>query len=331
MTSNDVALTIGDPNGIGPEIAVKAAVLCAEAQPDARPILVGDEHVIRFYADRFAPGRPLREVGTSAEKQALLYHSVAAMDAIAFQPGQGCAEGGRATVAYVEAALGLIARGQARSIVACPHSETNVNAAGIKFSGYPSLLARLKKVPEDEVFLMLVGAGLRIVHVTLHERLFDALDRITPVLIERAIRTTIDALHSQGIAYPRLGVFGINPHAGEGGLFGSDDDRIVKPLVERLQAEGIDIDGPVGADLMLGQQGFDAFVAMYHDQGHIPIKLLAGRNSAAMSIGAGLMFSSVGHGSAFDIAGKGIADPGPVLRCIQLLAGASEFKESVAS
>ncbi len=328
MTSKAVALTIGDPNGIGPEIAVKAAVLCAEAQPGSSPILVGDEHIIRFYADKFAPGRALTRGGIFADKEALLYHPVAALDAAAFTPGQGSAEGGRATVAYVEAALGLMGRGRAHSIVACPHSETNVNAAGIKFSGYPSLLAQLKKVPEDEVFLMLVGAGLRIVHVTLHERLFDALNRITPVLIERAIRTTIDALRNLGIARPRLGVFGINPHAGEGGLFGDDDDRIVKPLVERLKAEGIDIEGPVGADLMLGQQGFDAFVAMYHDQGHIPIKLLAGRNSAAMSIGAGLMFSSVGHGSAFDIAGKGIADPTPVLRCIQLVAGANQFKET---
>jgi 4-hydroxy-L-threonine phosphate dehydrogenase PdxA len=327
MTSKAVALTIGDPNGIGPEIAVKAAVLCAEAQPDSSPILVGDEHVIRFYADKFAPGRTLTQAGASADKRALLYHPVTALDAKAFQPGQGCAEGGRATVAYVEAALDLMTRGRAHSIVACPHSETNVNSAGIKFSGYPSLLARLKKVPEDEVFLMLVGAGLRIVHVTLHERLFDALNRITPTLIERAIRTTIDALRNLGIPHPTLGVFGINPHAGEGGLFGDDDDRIVKPLVERLKTEGIDIEGPVGADLMLGQ-GFDAFVAMYHDQGHIPIKLLAGRNSAAMSIGAGLMFSSVGHGSAFDIAGKGIADPTPVLRCIQLVAGANQFKET---
>lgn len=328
MTSKTVALTIGDPNGIGPEIAVKAAVLCAEVQPGSAPILVGDEHVIRFYADKFAPGRPLTLAGTSAGKDTLLYHPVPALETAAFKPGQGNAEGGLATVAYVEEALGLMAKAQAHSIVACPHSETNVNAAGIKFSGYPSLLARLKKVPEDEVFLMLVGAGLRIVHVTLHERLFDALNRITPALIERAIRTTIDALRNLGIPRPRLGVFGINPHAGEGGLFGDDDDRIVKPLVERLKAEGIDIEGPVGADLMLGQQGFDAFVAMYHDQGHIPIKLLAGRNSAAMSIGAGLMFSSVGHGSAFDIAGKGIADPTPVLRCIQLVAGANQFEET---
>lgn len=328
MTSKTVALTIGDPNGIGPEIAVKAAVLCAEAQGDSSPILVGDEHVIRFYVDKYAPGRTLTQAGTSADKQALLYHPVAALETAAFKPGQGNAEGGLATVAYVEAGLDLMREGRAHSIVACPHSETNVNAAGIKFSGYPSLLARLKKVPEDEVFLMLVGAGLRIVHVTLHERLFDALNRITPTLIERAIRTTIDALRNLGIARPRLGVFGINPHAGEGGLFGDDDDRIVKPLVERLKTEGVDIEGPVGADLMLGQPGFDAFVAMYHDQGHIPVKLLAGRNSAAMSIGAGLMFSSVGHGSAFDIAGKGIADPTPVLRCIQLVAGANQFKET---
>lgn len=211
MTPKIVALTIGDPNGIGPEIAVKAAMLCAEAQSESRPILVGDEHVIRFYADKFAPGRPLMQGGPSTDKQALLYHPVAALDAKSFQPGQGSAEAGRATVAYVGAALDLATRGRAHSIVACPHSETNVNSAGIKFSGYPSLLARLKKVSKDEVFLMLVGAGLRIVHVTLHERLFDALNRITPTLIERAIRTTIDALRNLGIPHPRLGVFGINP------------------------------------------------------------------------------------------------------------------------
>lgn len=328
MTSRAVALTIGDPNGIGPEIAVKAAVLYAETRPGSSPILIGDEHVIRFYADKFAPDRPLTQIGTSGDPQGLLYHPVTALNTSAFTPGQGSAEGGHATVAYVAAGLDLIKQGRVHSIVACPHSETNVNAAGIKFSGYPSLLAQLTKVPEDEVFLMLVGAGLRIVHVTLHERLFDALERITPTLIERTIRTTINALKNQGIDRPRLGVFGINPHAGEGGLFGDDDDRIVKPLVERLKARGLDIEGPVGADLMLGQRGSDAFVAMYHDQGHIPIKLLAGRNSAAMSIGAGLMFSSVGHGSAFDIAGKGIADPTPVLRCIQLVEGANQFKET---
>ena len=326
MRPGAVALTIGDPNGIGPEIAVKAAVASAQQSDSAPVILVGDRFVIAHYAERFTAGLPLLAFDDpTTHTGALRYRAVDALPRSAFRPGAGSAESGRATVAYVEAALDLIAAGHARSIVGCPHSETAVNAAGIRFSGYPSLLARLTNVAEDEVFLMLVGAGLRIVHVTLHEQLSGALQRITPDLIERVVRTTIDALRKFGIARPRLGVFGINPHAGEDGLFGDDDDRIVRPLVARLKAEGLDLEGPVGADLMLGQPGFDAFVAMYHDQGHIPIKLLAGRNSAAMSIGAGLMFSSVGHGCAFDIAGQGVADAGPVHRCIRLVAGASEL------
>ena len=232
--------------------------------------------------------------------------------------------------ALSRAAVSSSVRPGAAAIVACPHSETSVNAAGIPFSGYPSLLARLMNVPEDEVFLMLVGGGLRIVHVTLHERLHTALGRITSELIERATRTADAALRKLNIEQPRIGLFGINPHAGEGGLFGDDDDRITVPAAKRLQALGLNVEGPIGADLMLARCDFDAFVAMYHDQGHIPVKLLAGRNSAALSIGSGLLFSSVGHGSAFDIAGRGIAKPEAVLRSIQLLGGASYFEDVAA-
>jgi 4-hydroxythreonine-4-phosphate dehydrogenase len=124
-----------------------------------------------------------------------------------------------------------------------------------------------------------------------------------------------------GTERPKIGLFGINPHAGEGGLFGDDDERITIPAAATLRSVGLDIEGPLGADLMLGRRDIDAFVAMYHDQGHIPIKLLAGRNSAAMSIGAGLVFSSVGHGSAFDIAGRGVADPDALIRSIELVSG----------
>jgi 4-hydroxy-L-threonine phosphate dehydrogenase PdxA len=326
-----VALAIGDPNGVGPEIAVKAAArLSREGGPDV--VLVGDEFVIRFYAELCEKDTALRAFdGGKPAPGALQFLAVHSLPREAFHPGVAVAAGGQATVDYVAAALDFVNSGHAAAIVACPHSEANVNAAGIPFSGYPSLLARLKHVPEDEVFLMLVGGGLRIVHVTLHERLHGALARITPDLIERAARTADTALRRLNIAQPRIGIFGINPHAGEGGLFGDDDDRITVPAVQRLKASGLAVEGPIGADLMLGQPGFDAFVAMYHDQGHIPVKLLAGRNSAALSIGAGLMFSSVGHGSAFDIAGRGIADPEAVFRSLQLIGGASRFGDASIS
>jgi 4-hydroxy-L-threonine phosphate dehydrogenase PdxA len=325
VSASTVALTIGDPNGIGPEIAVKAAAQMArEGGPSI--VLVGDEFILRHYVERHAHDLVLAPSnGASQKRGALLFQNVDALDRKAFDPGTPVAAGGRATVDYVSAAIRLVNEGQASAIVACPHSETNVNAAGIPFSGYPSLLARLTGTPEDHVFLMLVGGGLRIVHVTLHERLQTALSRLTPELIDRAAHTAADALRQLDIREPRIGLFGINPHAGENGLFGDDDDRITVPAAASLRAAGLDVEGPLGADLMLGREGFDAFVAMYHDQGHIPVKLIAGRNSAAMSIGAGVLFASVGHGSAFDIAGKGIAEPDAVLRSLKLLSGATDL------
>ncbi len=331
MSASTVALTIGDPNGIGPEIAVKAAAQVArEGAPSI--VLVGDEFVLRYYAEQHARDLSLAPLNGASPRAGLLsFCGVDALDRKAFNPGTPVAAGGRATVDYVSAAIRLVKEGRASAIVACPHSETNVNAAGIPFSGYPSLLARLTGTPEDHVFLMLVGGGLRIVHVTLHERLQTALARLTPELIDRAARTAADALRQIDIAKPRIGLFGINPHAGENGLFGDDDDRITVPAAKSLRAAGLDVEGPLGADLMLGLDGFDAFVAMYHDQGHIPVKLIAGRDSAAMSIGAGVLFASVGHGSAFDIAGRGVAEPDAVLRSLKLLSGASDLAVTKSS
>jgi len=126
-------------------------------------------------------------------------------------------------------------------------------------------------------------------------------------------------LEARSAPRARIGVFGINPHAGENGLFGDDDDRITAPAVAKLRQAGIAAEGPVGADIILGRKDIDGFVAIYHDQGHIPIKLLAGRNASALSVGAGVLFSSVGHGSAFDIAGRCEADHGAVLRTLRLI------------
>ena len=313
-----IALTIGDPNGIGPEIAVKAAAEL-RGSADIRVILVGDEHVIRHYGKRCAPGVAFRDVAPTPPKDAILIHPVDVLPTAYFRPGQIEAAAGRATVAYVEAAIGLIRKGAADAIVGCPHNETAVNAAGSPFSGYPSLIARLTGTPEDKVFMMLVGGGLRILHATLHERIHHALARLTPELIEAAGLACAATLKQLGVANPKIGVFGINPHAGENGLFGDDDNHITTPAVARLRNAGIVAEGPIGADIILGRKDIDGFVAIYHDQGHIPIKLLAGREASALSVGAGVLFSSVGHGSAFDIAGQNKADPSAVLRTLRLI------------
>ena len=322
MALRPVALTIGDPNGIGPEIAVKAAA--ARAARTVPPVVVGDRDVIGTYAARHAAELPWHDVGAQGTVRggALNVLAVDALPRDDFSPGAIRANAGAATVAYVEAALRLVRDGVAGSIVACPHSETAVNAAGIAFSGYPSLLARLLGAPSDTIFLMLVGGGLRVVHATLHERLRDAVARLTSHLVEAAARAGVAAVEALGVQTPRVGVMAINPHAGENGLFGDDDDRITAPAAARLRAAGIAVDGPTGADTLLARRDCDVYVAMYHDQGHVPVKLLAPRGAAALSVGAGVVFSSVGHGTAFDIAGRGVADPGAVLRALDIVAPA---------
>jgi 4-hydroxythreonine-4-phosphate dehydrogenase len=312
-----VLLTLGDPNGIGPEIAVKAALELGET--GMPPVLVGDHYVIDRYAAEL--GARTRMYAGEPEPGAIDVIAIPALPPAEFRPGTVSAAAGAATVAYLEAAVRLLGEGF-RGIVACPHSETAVNSAGIPFRGYPPLLARLAGVSPDRMFLLLIGGGLRIVHATLHERLADAVERLTPDTVCAAALAAHEALTTLGIAHPRLGVFGINPHAGEGGLFGDDDERVTVPAVRRLRECGLDVEGPIGADTMLAAGGRDAYVAMYHDQGHIPVKLLSGRTSSALAIGAGIAFSSVGHGAAFDIAGSGVADPAAAVAAVRLLAGA---------
>lgn len=299
-----IAIAIGDPNGIGPEIAVKAARKFAGGSVE--PVLVGDEFVIREYGGAGLAMAP-----------------VIALDTAGFSPGRIDARAGAATVAYIKEAVRLVNDGKVSAIVACPQSETAINSAGIPFSGYAGLLAQITGTPEDQVFLMLVAAGLRIAHVTLHESVKSALGRITADRVVAAGLATVKAVERLGVSRPTLGVFGINPHAGENGLFGDEDDRITQPAVARLRELGVDARGPVGADVMLSQRKHDVYLAMFHDQGHIPMKLLSPLRSSALSIGTPVLFSSVGHGSAHDIAGKGVADPMSVIETFELLSAAA--------
>ena len=244
------------------------------------------------------------------------------LDPAGYAPGTLDPRAGKATVGYVEAAVRLVNEGKADAIIGCPHSETAVNRAGIKFSGYPGLVADLTGTPRDRAFMMLAAKDLRIVHATLHESVSAALARLSPELVIAAAEAIVATAKRLGQNAPRIGVFGINPHAGEDGLFGDDDERITKPAVAELKKRGLAVDGPVGADLLLSQRRHDVYLAMFHDQGHIPIKLISPLRASAMTIGVPVLFASVAHGCAFDIAGKGVADPTGVIETVELLAGA---------
>lgn len=306
-----LALAAGDPNGIGPEIALKALAALDAAD--------------RQHITLFGPGAVLERAAAVSNLSALwpqLRHVEAGgLPDSAAQPGRIDPAAGASAVASATAALQACRAGRFDAVIACPHHETAIAQAGITFSGYPSLVARVCGLPEDEVFLLLVGGGLRIVHATLHESVRTALDRLTPELVAHAARAGARACALLGIANPSIGVFGINPHASEGTLFGPEDQQVVMPAMEQLRAEGLRVDGPHGADMLLSQRRHDLYVAMLHDQGHIPIKLLAPNAASALSIGADALLSSVGHGSAMDIAGRGIADPQALLRTITLLWG----------
>lgn len=313
-----IAITLGDPNGIGPEIAVKAAAHFAGQ--DLQPVLVGDAYIIKEYARRHAAALALAPLGQEdPNTPGLVYVNVGALEEKNFRPGCLLPEAGRATVAYVSCAVHLAQTGQIDAVVGCPHSETAINGAGISFSGYPQLIAQLTDTPQDKVFLMLVAANLHIAHVTLHESVRAALQRMTPELIVKAALAAINAEKRLGTKHPSLGIFGINPHAGENGLFGDEDALITEPAVKQLRKLGLNVSGPTGADLLLGQRKHDIYLAMFHDQGHIPIKLLSPLRSSALTIGTPILFSSVGHGCAFDIAGQGVADPISVIETLTLL------------
>lgn len=308
-----LAIAVGDPNGIGPEIAVRAAVALFQAQR-VRSVLVAEDYLVEHLA---------AQLGLDAQARAAF--DVAHCGALArdeWRPGEVSAAAGAATVAYVRDAIALVRERRVHAVAAAPHSETAVNSAGIAFAGYAGLVADLTGTPRDRVFLMLAAQGLRVVHVTLHEGVRAAVARITPELVQAAAAAARDALSRLGVASPRLCVLGINPHAGEGGLFGDDDERVTRPAVQAMRALGWDVSGPVGADLALSERAHDAYVAMLHDQGHIAVKMLSPKGAVAMVAGVPLPFASVGHGAAFDIAGQGRADASAMIDTLALLSRA---------
>ena len=295
-----VALATGDPAGIGPEICIKAA-RDPRVTGICQPVLFGDSQALKLHGD--LGGLNIVEVEQARPRLGVI-----------------APEHGRAALAAAERAIRAAMGGEYAAVVGAPHTEAAIHAAGIPFDGYPAFVAGVTGVAADDAILMLClnhdGREVRIAHVTLHASVAHALGLIT---VERVLKT-IRAVHAH-LGDGRVAVSGVNPHAGEGGAFGREEIDVVRPAIEAARREGIAVDGPIGADTLFQRRDCDAFVVMLHDQGHVAAKLLAPHRIAAVTIGTPVLFSSVGHGSALDLAGQGRANPDAVIEAITRLVG----------
>ncbi len=307
MSKPLIAFPIGDCSGIGPEIVLRFLADLQENEAFA-PVVVGDPDPMRAHAEacgiQCAITSNLIELPGGLSVPMIPVANLGRDD---WEFGKVSPACGRACFEYASAAIRMAVGGQVDAVIAAPHTEAAVIEAGISFDGYPGVVADITGTPRDKVFLMLVSPVYRIINATLHIPLGSVTDILTTEIVENAIFAGSIALKQVGVKKPKIGVCGLNPHAGEGGLFGSEDVEIIAPAIASAQARGIDVEGPISADALFAERGYDAYVAMYHDQGHIPIKVASPYAASALSIGTPVLFGSVAHGSAYDIAGKGKA------------------------
>jgi 4-hydroxythreonine-4-phosphate dehydrogenase len=324
-----IAIAVGDPAGIGPEVSLKAA-LDPAVREACRALLVGDAGVLKRHAEACRIAADLRVIARpedgdwSGERLNVL--DCARPDLAALHFGTVSATSGRASLAFARTAIEAALAREVEAVVAAPQNETSIALAGIAFDGYPSFVARETGTDEDDVCLMLCFDAVKIVHATLHRSVRQAIDMITRERVARVIAATDRALRRMGMASPKIAVGGLNPHAGEGGLFGREEIEIIKPAIDAAAAQGLAVTGPFGADTIFHRQDVDAFIVMLHDQGHIAAKLLAHNAVAALTIGSPILFSSVAHGSAHDIAGTGVADPRAMVDAVLRLSKVRESR-----
>jgi 4-hydroxythreonine-4-phosphate dehydrogenase len=323
-------LTCGDPAGIGPEVACRA---WAETPAHARARLrvVADPAMLAAVL-RERPGLPGLALSVvppddprPSRPTELLVVEPRGDVATEVPPATATAAGGRSAARAVETAVDLVLRGVATGIVTGPLHKGALHAAGYDVPGHTELLARACGLDDDAVSMMLWlpdrdgPGGLGVVHATLHESLRSAVARLSTPAITAAGRRLADLLEPLLGKRPRIAVAAVNPHGGEDGLFGDEEARIVAPAVAELRAAGLDVAGPLPADtlfLRASRGEFDGVVAQYHDQGHIPIKLLGMHRAVNITLGLPLVRTSVAHGTAFDIVGTGAADPASMLAAI---------------
>jgi 4-hydroxythreonine-4-phosphate dehydrogenase len=327
-----LGVTLGDPAGIGPEVILKSL-----AHPRVRrvaAVVIGDVATLRETARRLrlsADVVPVDEDDVAALQPSprgrtrIAVLAAARLGAAARRPGKPSVAGGRAAYRCIETAARLAQSEIIAGIVTAPINKAWVTRAGFPISGHTELLRELTGA--RDVRMMLAGSRLRVILVTMHV----ALGKVPAALSIRGVARTItiaaDHLRRyHRLAEPRIAVAGLNPHAGEDGLFGREEGRIIQPAIERARREGADASGPYPADSLFHQAvagKFDAVIAMYHDQGLIPLKLLHFHDAVNVTLGLPIIRTSPDHGTAYDIAGTGKADPGSMIEAITLAAAMS--------
>ncbi|MET0371903.1 MAG: 4-hydroxythreonine-4-phosphate dehydrogenase PdxA [Sphingobium sp.] len=321
------AVPLGDPAGIGPEIVAKAW-----AMRDVRGLpsffAVGDPESVR--AVWAGPVVPVR----SPEEAAALFPAalpcLPAGDPAEVKPGAPTVEGAHVALHALEVAVGLARAGSAAGIVTAPVAKEQLYGIGFTHPGQTEFIAERCGVSAHNAVMMLAGPSLKVVPVTIHIALADVPSVLTIDLIRARAITTVRGLQRNfGIALPRLVVAGLNPHAGEGGALGREEVEVIRPAVESLRAEGLDISGPLAADGLFharARAGYDAALCMYHDQALIPLKTLHFDDGVNITLGLPIVRTSPDHGTAFGIAGTDSANPGAMMAALRMAAEAARFR-----
>ncbi|WP_332718200.1 4-hydroxythreonine-4-phosphate dehydrogenase PdxA [Pelagibacterium mangrovi] len=295
--SEIIGITMGDPAGVGPEITVRAiAEMSAE-----------DRARTRIYGHRATLEKAMEASAVSLDLDGLVEDVEIEGGVLAWGKLDAC--GGDAAFRFIAKAVEHAQAGTIGCIVTAPINKEALNLAGHHYDGHTGMLAAL--TGQKSAFMLLASDRLKVIHVSTHVSLKTAIDRATPQRILETIRAGNEHLKRIGYAAPRIAVAGINPHCGESGLFGTEDDEQIVPAVAMAREEGIDVTGPISADTVYHRAyngAFDLVVAQYHDQGHIPIKLVAFDTAVNVSLGLPIDRTSVDHGTAFDIAGTGKAN-----------------------
>jgi len=307
-------LSCGDPSGVGPELAVKARAVLGADLPFA---WIGDPSHLPKGAVIAEISDPAEAVGVAGDTLPVLPLRFAA----AAVPGQPDPANAAGTIAAIARAVALVQAGKAGAVCTAPINKKALkDGAGFAFPGHTEYLAHLAGV--DRVVMMLACPGLRVVPATIHIALSEVPMALTEALLEETIRITHAALiRDFGLAAPRLVVAGLNPHAGEGGAMGWEDERMIRPLVARLAAEGMAVRGPLPADTMFhaaARAGYDAAICAYHDQALIPIKTIDFAGGVNVTLGLPFVRTSPDHGTAYDIAGRGVADPSSLIAALRM-------------